>query len=347
MVIKLTSYSSIPRRCDRAKAYLYLKDWTNKFLQTKNPKRKQDITKVLLSAAFNNHYVEGCANTLNVCGQTVRNHLKQQDPNRLLQVNQQIIHEMKKKGALSKPLTLAVDWHDEMYYGDPKAEGVVGAMPKNGSFFAYRFATISVLLNGERLTLATVPMLDRCIFLHVKHLLDCVFELGLSIELLLFDRGYFSTELINYLNGSKIKFIMHMPWHREALKPATDMLYTTTSHKKTRVEQASFRVVAVEQNGRVLVFATNTSFRRRKLHRLFRKRWGIETSYRLIGLFLAKTTSKLYVLRRLYFFLGVVLYNLWVLWNFRRRRHTPAYALKCNVRLFLVLSWLPDLEEGG
>jgi hypothetical protein len=118
---------------------------------------------------------------------------------------------MKKKGALSKPLTLAVDWHDEMYYGDPKAEGIVGSMPKQGSCLAYRFATISVLLNGERLTLAAVPMLDRCIFWHVKRLIDAVFELGLSVELLLFDRGYFSTELINYLIGAKIKFIMHMP----------------------------------------------------------------------------------------------------------------------------------------
>jgi hypothetical protein len=63
---------------------------------------------------------------------------------------------MKQKGALNKPLTLAVDWHDEMYYGDPKAEGIVGAMPKQGSCFVYRYATISVLQNGQRLTLAAV-----------------------------------------------------------------------------------------------------------------------------------------------------------------------------------------------
>lgn len=343
----MTSYSSIPRRCDRAKAYLYLKDWVNQLLHCKNPKRKQDLAKVLLSAAFNNDYVEGCASTLHVCGQTVRNHLKQQDPSRFLQVNQQIIRQMKKKGALSKPLILAVDWHDEMYYGDPKAEGIVGAMPKQGSCLAYRFATISVQVNGERLTLAAVPMLDRCIFGHVKRLLACVFELGLTIGLLLFDRGYFSTELINYLKEAKIKFIMHMPWHREALTPTTDMLYTTTSHKHKVVEQATFRVVAVEHRGRVLVFATNTCFRRRKLHRLFRKRWGIETSYRLIGLFLAKTTSKLYALRKLYFFLGVVLYNLWVFWNFRKRVVVSVFDLKFAVRLCLVLSWLPDLEACG
>jgi hypothetical protein len=69
-------------------------------------------------SAFDNNYIEGCANTLHVCGQTVRNNLKKQDPQHLLEVNQQIIKEMKKKGALSKQLILAVDWHDEMYYGN-------------------------------------------------------------------------------------------------------------------------------------------------------------------------------------------------------------------------------------
>ncbi len=343
----MASYSSIPRRCDRAKTYLYLKGWTNKLLEIKNKKRKQDIAKVLLTAAFDNDYIEGCAKTLHLCGQTVRNHLKRQDPTQLLQVNQQIIWQMKQKGALNKPLTLAVDWHDEMYYGDPKAEGIVGAMPKQGSCFAYRYATISVLQNGQRLTLAAVPMLDRFIFWHVKRLLEYVFELDLSIKLLLFDRGYFSTELINYLKEVNIKFIMHMPWHRSPLKPGTDMKYMTTSHKHKVVEQAFFRVAAVAHKGKVLVFATNTSFRRRKLYRLFRKRWGIETSYRLIGLFLAKTTSKLYVVRRLYFFLAVVLYNLWVFWNFRRRRVVSVYDLKVAVRLCFVLFWLPDLESGG
>jgi hypothetical protein len=133
----MASYGSIPIRCDRAKTYLYLKDWTNKLLEIKNKKRKQDTAKVLVTAAIDNDYVEGCANTLHACGQTVRNNLKTQDPNHFLHVNQQIIQHMKQKGALNRPLILAVDWHDEMYYGDPTAEGIVGAMPKQGSCHAY------------------------------------------------------------------------------------------------------------------------------------------------------------------------------------------------------------------
>jgi len=343
----MPSYGVIPRKCDRAEAYLYLRDWANKLLEDKNANRKQDIIRVLLSAAFDNDYVEGCAQSLHICGQTIRNHLKQQNPNRLLQVNQQIIKEMKQKGALSKPLVLAIDWHDEMYYGNPASEGVVGAMPKNGSCYAYRFATASVVLKGERLTLAVTPMLDRSALWHVKQLLAYIAELGLTVKLLLFDRGYYSTALIKYLDESGFRYIIHIPWNGPPLKAGLDRAHTTTSHRKRRVEQATFRLVTVRQNGKLLIFATNTLFRRRWVRKTFRRRWGIETSYRLIGMFLAKTTSKLYVLRKLYFFLAVVLYNLWVLRNFRRRVTVCVGVLKRKVGLFLVLCRLPDLEAGG
>lgn len=129
----MISYGSVPRTCDRAKTYLYLKEWASNLFEFKNTKRKDAPIRVLLYASINNDYVEGSAQLLHLCGQTVRNHLKNQDPARFLQVNQELVDEMKKKNALSKPLILAIDWHDEMYYGDPTAEGVVGTMPKNGS----------------------------------------------------------------------------------------------------------------------------------------------------------------------------------------------------------------------
>ena len=194
---------------------------------------------------------------------------------------------MRNKGALTKPLTLAIDWHDLMYYGDPKAEGIVGAMPKNGSCHAYRFATASVLLNRQRLTLAVVPMFDRSALWHVKRLLMCIAELGLKVKLLLFDRGYYSIDLIRYLEGCGLKYIIHIPWHGKPLEAGVDRLHTTTTCKKRKSKQATFRLLSMRQHEKLLIFATNTAFKPRKLKKTFRKRWGIETSYRMIGLFLA------------------------------------------------------------
>ena len=48
---------------------------------------------------------------------------------------------------------------------------------------------------------------------------------------------------------------------------------------------------------------------------LFRKRWGIETSFRVEGDFRPKTTSKKISVRVFYFLFSVIMYNLWVLLN--------------------------------
>ena len=48
----MVSYGSIPRRCDRAKAYLYFKDWTDRLFECKNAKRKQDVARVLLAVGL-------------------------------------------------------------------------------------------------------------------------------------------------------------------------------------------------------------------------------------------------------------------------------------------------------
>ena len=49
----------------------------------------------------------------------------------------------------------------------------------------------------------------------------------------------------------------------------------------------------------------------------YSKRWGIETSYRMIKYFRSKTTSKNPVVRLFHFLFGVCLYNLWQLANLK------------------------------
>jgi len=66
-----------------------------------------------------------------------------------------------------------------------------------------------------------------------------VFELGIKVKILLLDSGYYTVDIINYLNAKGIN---------------------------------------------------------KAIRRMFRKRWAIETSYRMINQFLPKTTSKLYSL---------------------------------------------------
>ena len=74
---------------------------------------------------------------------------------------------------------------------------------------------------------------------------------------------------------------------------------------------------------------------------MFRKRWGIETGYRMIDQFLPKTTSKNYIVRMFYFFFGCIMYNAWILFNLikstiKRYLHIPVLFFKNLIlRIFL------------
>jgi len=92
------------------------------------------------------------------------------------------------------------------------------------------------------------------------------------------------------------------------------MTYTISSKRKKKNEQATVRIVAVKDRNELLVFATNTDLKPKAIRRMFRKRWAIETSYRMINQFL----PKLYSLRKLYFYLAVLLYNIWVFIYYKR-----------------------------
>ena len=113
---------------------------------------------------------------------------------------------------------------------------------------------------------------------HVRRLLDHAFRLGIRVKLLLLDAGYYSADVINYLNSAGIKFIMRMPDFGN-IGAGSDFMYTSNRHKD---KQATFRVVAFNGKDKyghkeLFIFATNTDISPRKIRKAFRKRWRLHT----------------------------------------------------------------------
>jgi len=341
---------NVPRGMDRSRYYITVKQTVSQAMHLE-ARNSDAVLGTMILASLTNSYVEGSAEFTGVSGQTVRNHLRKQDPSDLIRVNDDLAMKLRSMGAFSRKRILAIDTHDIMYYGDPRAEGVVGTQPKRGSHWAYKFGSISVLLDRERLTLAAAPVLHEPRLKHVRILIEHAFTLGIKPKLILLDGAYNSAEVINYLNSIGVKYIIRIASPIEGIKPGDDFVYRTRGHRRREDEQATFRIVAVNARDRsrkirLFVFATNTDLKARRIRRLFRKRWGIETSYRMINKFLAKTTSKLYAVRRLYFYLAILLYNLWVMLNYCEGR-IAADSLKLRAILALTLSFIPDIEGTG
>ena len=95
----------------------------------------------------------------------------------------------------------------------------------------------------------------------------------------------------------------------------------------------------------LFIFATNTDLKPKMMRKMFRKRWAIETSYRMINQFLPKTTSKVYSLRKLYFYLAVLFYNLWVFVNYKHERVIVQHV-KLAVILAVILSNIYWIVNG-
>ena len=298
--------------------------------------------RTLLLASMTNGYVESTSQVTGACGQTVRNHLRDRKPDAVLQINHDMIATLREMGILKKPLIVALDWHDEMYYGNLETEGIVGTKNKAGTNYAYEYATASIVVRRLRFAVAVIPVKKRSILDMVRAVLGIVEELGIGIRMLLMDGGFFSADVIRFLIASGIPFIMHAPKLVKACEyRETDRQYTTRSHKRRKGEQATFRMVSIygrERSGKTVLyaFATNTSLPPVSILKLFKKRWGIETGYRMIRKFLARTTSKRYSIRLLYFYLAVLLYNFWVLLNLKSRMRIIADVLRALVTSILV-----------
>lgn len=256
-----------------------------------------------------------------------------------------------------KALTLAIDPTYTPYYGKKRGVFVVGHKRDRGTNWAHEF--VSVVIVDKPLSGFTLAVEPACCFSRLEEmlasLLQKVREAGVSTRLLLVDRGFFTSSCINALEAQNTAFlmpaIMNDRMKQLALEyacgnklPAVVEGYVF-GKEKAKVNLLFIR--AKDDPDKILAFATNIPPEeiQKAIDRLpeeYRKRWGIETSFRVIkNDFLPKTCSRRYLLRLFYFLFASLLYDLWLLCNavpefiglFRGKRLTS-----CQARLHHILA---------
>jgi putative transposase len=293
-----------------------------------------DFFKLLTYAGINNGCAEGSANNLNFysedgCpnGDTLLYHLKKFDTSELLEsyekITDQIISMAKNRGLLNSPVDCAIDFTDELYYGDRHDPMVVGTKPQKGTSKAFRFATLTIIEKDCRITIRVLPVNENT----SKH--DVVADLvkyaqeRIEIGVLCIDRGFYSVNVFKTLNSLGVKYVIlavlnpRNVWNMRGQQPPK-IIPITIGGDKGKMSVSANLVVVLDKDMEKRGFVTNMDLDRmhtRKLSALYSKRWGIETSYRVKKDFRPKTTSKNYVIRLFYFLFSVCLYNLWELVN--------------------------------
>ena len=321
---------------------------------------KRDYISLLVKASILNGYAEGTGDVSRrllggarkgsrgtaPTGETALSYFRSIDRYELLSLTSVVFEEqvddLKRKGLLNRPVPIAFDWNDQMFYGDEEtAEMVNGTKEKDGSRYAYQYLTASILVDGRRLTVVLTPIKSReHLLVYVEDALNRIRNAGIRVRYLLFDGGFSSLSLPRFLEEQgyayAVRFTPNSKTKGMSLRDGDMSMYPCTT---------PFKVVRADdpETGKTYLFATNMACKPKRVLRRYRSRWGVETSYREHNVFLARTTSTDYTVRLLYYAVAVCIYNAWCVFNAHQERHV--IALEVKVSLLLTLMVPSNLEN--
>jgi hypothetical protein len=233
-------------------------------------------------------------------------------------------------------LEVAIDTHDEPFYGKTPEllTYTCKTRAKAGTTHFFRIASAYVIWHEVRLTLALryvlpeedLPSVVECLLQRLAHL-------GLRATLMYLDKGFCSGEIVRYLQRSHQAAVLACPIRGEkggirALCQGrgsftTDYTFTDgTSARLTLVDTRVRDPKTQRKQRKWLAFVlVNLDWTPRQVYSKYRRRFGIEASYRLLRQVKTLTNSRNPALRFFFLGLGLLMQNVWVLarWLFTRR----------------------------
>ena len=234
----------------------------------------------------------------------------------------------------SQKLEVAIDFHDQSYYGkSEQSEGFwVGAEAKNGTTRVYRVATIYVIKKGHRLTLGIKFVLpNETVKEVVEYLLKQLKRLEIEAGCLYLDRGFGVIEVARYLKQIGQRAIIACPIRGKTggLKALcvgkqsyrTKHLFKSAKHGVEEVEMAMFKgfTNCTKKGKKVrkakwlayMLIGADEKLSAKTVKKRYRKRFGIESSYRCAKKVRGWTTSANAAYRFVLIGMSFLLTNIW------------------------------------
>ena len=314
------------------------------FLKTEGAFDVKSLFQILVRAASKGDTIEQTAQELkNVpSSNNIRYHLNKVSD--FHQIEKELNSALKSRipqGLNKKKQSLAIDLNLIPYYGTPSSEEspyIYRSQAKNGICSFYAYATLYLIKKGKRVTLAIrgVRWADTKVAI-ITYLLAELSTLKIRIKKLFLDREFFCVSVIRWLIALGVPFIM--PAIRRGKEGGINQFlkgrksykisYTMSDEQKETVTFEIWIICRYLKGKRkkhgieYLVYVvhkvkTSLSYIRQS----YRRRFGIESSYRLKNLCRIRTTNKKPTIRLLFVGISFILVNIWVnfLW---RRISTP------------------------
>jgi hypothetical protein len=280
-------------------------------------------------------------------GETLLYHIKKYDEeslqNMFIEAFDAMFKFAKKRTKLfnGRKFDVAMDETEIRYWGDENDPMVVARQKKKpeSTKWCFRFITISIVNKGRKFVLLTLPV--NIMHLVTKYktfekLINFAKE-RIKINCLFADRAFsMDSKFLDLVNKLGVKYCM-IGFRTSKMKDTiagapflpfsikgfpirdvkTNLLIVNSRKDKFKLKKDGIEFKRIS-------YITNINFDNRnqiqlqfwtnKLEEYYKKRWNIETTFRDLKKFLARTTTKKhYQIRYFYWLFAVSLYNLWIL----------------------------------
>ena len=262
-------------------------------------------------------------------------------------------------------LPCAIDLHQRPFYGRKGTRGTTRRKSKAGTRNSFTYATLAVLTRWGRFTVGLLLSRPKMrLTTVVGGLLDQAGEAGLSLAYVLMDKEFYAAEVIDLLQRRGLPFIVPVEERRGAAAFLFDAKtpvgfhdygwegvlkrYDAQAGKRRQRGKLPVRVRGCawrhRKTGERLAYATwgLVGFSPSQVAETYRRRFGIEASYRQLNGCLARTSSRSERYRLLLVGLALLLCNLW---SYLHSEVFSAGAL-CETELRLRGMRLPAMLAG-
>ncbi len=293
------------------------------------------VLNVLLKAAIEKRSIEAvCADLTEV----VDSNTLRESVNRAVTVDDLRQHEDEFNAALAecipvmmprRGLEMVVDFHDEPFYGKTETLQAYTCRGEahDGTTYFWRIASLYVIWRGVRITLALTYVLSKESTLSIiQRLLKRRSALDVCAKVLYLDKGFCTGEIIRYLQKTHQPSVIACPIRGKEGKGGTRALCHGRKHYRLRYTftdgtTADLAVVPTltheKKTGKrrrewLVYVLIHLDWSAKKTQQRYRRRFGIESSYRQLGQVRAYTSSRNPALRFFFLALALLLLDVWI-----------------------------------
>jgi hypothetical protein len=300
----------------------YIVEFLNKSIDFGKAKllKAKDYVKHIFSASSHNTYVE----TISDKADSIHRRIKLSYEEDILDAYKHSIKKLVKYKRFG-PVTLAIDITKEQFYGKTRNFHIFHCGGDMESKAEFHYIVVSIVNADKNIPLMALPVTLGCDRAElIEKLLSFVKKL-LRIKLVLFDRGLTSSEIIHTLQKLKLDYLMlskQYSSYKNMLESVEDIAVVEHGMKYEKdksIWKVNTNLVLIKGEEYDWCFYTSLCPRDAKgCIWTYKRRWQIETNFRVEDEARIKSKSVNYLVRYFYFMLTLLLHAIWLVFPYKQ-----------------------------